>query len=360
MIDTLIRRHTCRVFSIICLFCASAAYSADRPPPRVLVAEVQKKIISPVVKVPGTVASRHILTAAAEQEGRLINIIDEGDRVLEGHTLYEIDGRDLEAEKQVIKADIVAGQAGLAFLERESNRLKRLAKTNLATQTQLDRSLSDHAVAAAGISAKRARLRQIKQQLNGIRPVAPFSGTVVERFRQRDDWVKKGDTLLKIIDDNHLEVVAFIPIRNSRFLKSGLWLGIERTAYDGYTSSGRARIKYVSPASKAELHRVKIRLDLPQGDWQTGEIVRVSVPDSKPEPALVVPRDALVLRPGGVAVFRVGKDGKAERVGISTGAAQGDLISVIGNLHEGDQVIIRGAERLRPGQQVTLQTGQRP
>jgi len=46
-----------------------------------------------------------------------------------------------------------------------------------------------------------------------------------------------------------------------------------------------------------------------------------------------------------------------ERVSVTTGIAQGPLIAVEGSLAAGDRVVIRGAERLRPGQTVTVQNG---
>ena len=44
----------------------------------------------------------------------------------------------------------------------------------------------------------------------------------------------------------------------------------------------------------------------------------------------------------------------AQAVRVEPGAARGDLISVTGDLNAGDKVIIRGAERLQPGQQVQV------
>ena len=60
-----------------------------------------------------------------------------------------------------------------------------------------------------------------------------------------------------------------------------------------------------------------------------------------------------MLRRGGATVFRVKADGTAERVAVQTGIASGQLIEVSG-IEAGDQVVIRGGERLRPGQPVQV------
>ena len=70
--------------------------------------------------------------------------------------------------------------------------------------------------------------------------------------------------------------------------------------------------------------------------------------------ALVVPRDALVLRPEGISVFVLDQDRKAKQVNVAIGIGSGQLIEVSGELQDGDTVITRGNERLRPGQAVSI------
>jgi len=40
---------------------------------------------------------------------------------------------------------------------------------------------------------------------------------------------------------------------------------------------------------------------------------------------------------------------------VKTGIANEDLIEIIGEINEGDKIVIRGNERLRPQQQVNIQ-----
>ena len=61
----------------------------------------------------------------------------------------------------------------------------------------------------------------------------------------------------------------------------------------------------------------------------------------------------LVLRRDGTTVYRIDAEGLAQRVGVTTGIAVGELIEVDG-IASGDRVVIRGGERLRPGQNVTI------
>jgi len=48
---------------------------------------------------------------------------------------------------------------------------------------------------------------------------------------------------------------------------------------------------------------------------------------------------------------------KVERVPVSTGIGNGGLIEVKGKVTAGDRVIVRGGERLQPGQSVAVIEG---
>jgi multidrug efflux pump subunit AcrA (membrane-fusion protein) len=66
-----------------------------------------------------------------------------------------------------------------------------------------------------------------------------------------------------------------------------------------------------------------------------------------------VHKDAVVHQPDGATVFVV-TDGAAESRPIRTGLAVGERIEVVAGLEPGETVVVRGNERLRPGQKVSF------
>jgi len=85
-----------------------------------------------------------------------------------------------------------------------------------------------------------------------------------------------------------------------------------------------------------------------------GQTVRVTIPTADVREVLAVPRDALVLRGDGIAVFIIDEDNTARRIRVTTGIGAGDWIEVMGPIQAGDKVVIRGNERLRAGQSVLI------
>ena len=101
-------------------------------------------------------------------------------------------------------------------------------------------------------------------------------------------------------------------------------------------------------------HLFELRLDLEEQVFPVGQTLRISIPTSNSREVLSVPRDALVLRPEGQSIFIVDANNQARQVSVTTGAGSGDRIEVLGAVSPGDRVVIRGNERLQPGQTVSV------
>jgi multidrug efflux pump subunit AcrA (membrane-fusion protein) len=70
--------------------------------------------------------------------------------------------------------------------------------------------------------------------------------------------------------------------------------------------------------------------------------------------ALLVPKDAIVAFGDVNQVFAI-VDGRAKPVVVKVTGFYGSNVAVAGDLNAGDVVVIRGNERLRPGQEVVIQ-----
>ncbi len=66
---------------------------------------------------------------------------------------------------------------------------------------------------------------------------------------------------------------------------------------------------------------------------------------------MFVPPSAVVQSTERTFVARI-KEGTIEQVPVTRGLLQGDLVEVFGELHEGDDVVKRASEELRPGGRV--------
>jgi RND family efflux transporter MFP subunit len=84
----------------------------------------------------------------------------------------------------------------------------------------------------------------------------------------------------------------------------------------------------------------------------SGLFVRVRVPTSKPYQALLIPERALATDQDIKFVYVVGGDGVAERRTVELGTQRGDMRIITRGLKAGEQIIVKGLQRVRPGQKV--------
>ena len=326
---------------------AQAQFGGPSP---VVTDQARMVAIAPTIQVAGTVISRSDAVLSSEVEGRLMQIAEVGTRVEAGDVMAQIEDTVVLLREQELQAEITRVEARLRFLEAELDRFTRLAENNLAARTQIDQTRSDRDISASELNIARSRLAQVQAQLDRTRIQAPFSGVVVERLMQAGERVSIGSDVLRLVDPDHLEVVARAPLNYYRYVRPGDELAI-RVDDDLLIP---APLRTVVSIGNEFNHVFELRLDVEQ-PLPVGQTVRVTVPTADVREVLAVPRDALVLRGDGISIFIVDDDNKARRISVATGIGSDDLIEVTGPIQAGDRVVVRGNERLRPGQDVAIQ-----
>jgi RND family efflux transporter MFP subunit len=326
-----------------------SSWAQDFGPALVKVADARMQSLSSVILVPGTVISRDDARLSAEVDGRLLEVAEVGSNVKAGEVLAVVEDESLRLRNQELQAEIRRAEARLEFLGKELGRFATLAESNLASTTQVEQARSEQAVAQGDLDVARARLAQNNDQLARTRLLAPFDGEVVERLMQPGERVSDGGVVVRLVNQQRLEIVARAPLEYFAWSRPGESLGIKAGSEEI-----SATIRTVVAVGDENTHQFELRLDLPGQAFQVGQTVRVSVPSSDAQEVLTVPRDALVLRPEGISVFVIDAQLQARQVSVSTGLGSGDRIQVSGEVSAGDRVVIRGNERLQPGQSVQI------
>lgn len=342
-------RGRCLALLLAALAPLAQADEPAYPPAPVRVAEAVRVKLAPQQWLAATVVGRHEALLAAEASGRLLSVAEIGTRVEAGQVLARIDDTFARLKVDELTAAVAREEATLKFLRGEMRRLTRLAKQNNMAQTQLDEVASRQQVAVSELSISRTRLAEAKEQLHRHQRRAPFAGVVVERRKRDGEWVNAGDTLLRLLDTRALEARASAPLSARRFVRPG-----DRLPVRSDEGSGSGRVRALVPAADARSHQLDLRVSLAGDGWSVGQTLRVAIPRAPAREVLAVPRDALLLRSQGAAVFRIDAENRAERVTVTPGVASGALIAVDGGLRPGDRVVVRGGERLRAGMTVQI------
>lgn len=337
---------TAAIFSTTTVFAAPGPGGRATP---VKVDTAKLVFMAPQTWAAGTVISRHQARLSAEVDGKIIRIAEVGTKVAEDDVVAKIDATFVKLKVEEFKAAVERDRANLEFLKGELQRLKRLARQSNASQTLLDRTRADREVARNELQISRTRLKQAREEKRRHFIRAPFAGVVTERFMRRGERASIGDEVLGMVDSDELEVQARVPIDTLDFVREGDALTLKVNK-----EQKQARVRALVAAGDDRSRLLDLRLAPSENGWTIGQPVRVALPTAIAKEVIAVPRDALVLRRDGAAVYRITTDNKAERISVQLGVASGTLIEVRGDIKAGDQVVTRGGERLRPGATVKI------
>lgn len=314
----------------------------------VVVSIAAQRLLAPVTPYPGTVISRNHARLAAEVEGRLEWVADVGSVVRKDDTVARLDDVLLEQSLLADEAAVTREQARLAYQIAEVERLTSLVRRKNVPQSELDEAIANRSMTQAEIAAGEARVALTRERLARTRIRAPFDGVITERLLRGGEWAESGDPIVRLVDTSSLEVQTWVPVNALKYVHEGSTL-----ALTGNPRSAVGTVRTIVPVGDNRSRLYELRLTFEDGHWPVGSDVRVAVPTAEARKVLAIPRDALVLRREGTSVYRIDAEGLAERVSVNPGIAVGELIEVDG-IQSGDRVVIRGGERLRPGQSVTI------
>lgn len=335
------------------VLCASVTALAQDdftlPPARVEVAMAELREMAPSIDVSGTVVSLNDSRIASEVEGVLVWLADVGDAVDKGDVIARIDPRLIRIEVTRAEANVARLASDYQYRQRQLERTEELAAKNSASKTLLDEALAQRDQAQHSLTDARAALERARGDLARTEIRAAFAGHVVDRLASVGEFINVGEDVVRLVDTHRIEISLPASIALSNFVKPDI-----RVPVRSGDIVREHRVRTVVPVGDAVSRMVEVRLEVNEGEWLVGTPVQVSLPSDAPVTAVAVPRDALVERGGRAYVYKVSEENTAEQVAIDISAVVGLWVGVADGIAAGEQVIVRGAERLSPGQAVEI------
>jgi len=321
----------------------------EMPAQLVSVETVKLQQVKPSIWLPGNVISRMDATISAEQTGQLLWIEDVGSSVEKGQLLAQIDDRHLKLQLAREQAQVKQFQANVEYLTHQKKRISKLREANNSALSEYERTSKDLTVAINEVVALKGLVAQTELALEKTKIVAPFNGHVSERFAHVGELISVGRSLVQLVDTNNLDIKVSAPISLAPFLQKNAQVMVK-----WQDKLIELPIRTWSQAGDQLTRTFDVRLSASNVEVLAGSAVMVSLPKQRAKSAMLVPRDALLLRENETYVLIVDKDEQASKISVIVGQGIDDYISVIGELTLDDRVIVRGGERLQSGQKVRI------
>ncbi len=331
--------------------------SAQQPaPPKspVLVSPVMEQKINQSVSFIGSVEPRMKSLVAGEVRGLVENLsVREGDAVKKGQVLARIHVSSLKTQLKAAKAALMEVQANHEQVKRDMARSAQLFKEELIPLKQLEEEMSRDKALSERLLQLSAEIERLEDLISKSRILAPFDGVITKEHTEVGQWLQEGSPVVEMIDLKHLRIRVDVPERYIGKLKIGGTVPIRFDAMPSFRVSGK--ISAIIPEADNAARTFPVDVEVKNRDMtiKSGMTAQVSFSVGDPYTAQLIPKDALVIRGERNFVYIVNGDAVREEE-VKLGNSVKGMVEIKGNVKTGERVVIRGNERLRPGQQVEI------
>lgn len=316
----------------------SAATNGGPAPTTVEAAPVKVASVQREIEAVGSLRSNESVVIRPEIAGRITEILfEEGQPVLKGARLIELDAAISRAQVEQAKASLVLSRAN-------HTRTQDLQSRGAGTQRANDEAI-------AKLRADEAALELAQATLDKSILVAPFNGILGLRRVSVGDYVNPGQDLVNIEDIESLKVDFRVPEIYSMQLKVGQTVRVRLDAIPN--SSYEGTVYAIDPAYDPNGRAIILRARLPNRDGllRSGMFARVTLLVDERQQAIVVPETALVPVGENQFVYCV-VDGKAVLTKVSTGQRRRGQVEITEGLTPDSVIVTEGTVKLRDGSAV--------
>ena len=308
------------------------------PPMPVEVATVQRGDMPIAINAVGSFQSPETTTVAADVAGLIVYLdLPEGRLVQQGHVLARLDQSVSDSTVQVAVA-------------REKNAAAELARVKpLFEDGVVPRSAYDDAVAELEVAQGQLNEAQTRRGKNEVR--APFTGVLSLQTAQMGQYVSSGDSIAQLTKVNPLELVFTVPESDAGKVRPGQTVE-GRVGRCGEAFKGT--IQALDPSVDTQTRTLDVQAVVPNGSGvlRPGMSARVRVVVGSMGDAILAPRPALVQQGTRYLMFLVDAAGTVSEREVFPGQFLLDSVEIKRGLEGGEQVIVAGHQKVRPGAQV--------
>jgi HlyD family secretion protein len=382
------RRH--RVWTLVKVVvvvgvAASGAYWLRFAPVPVTAFTLKPGVVVAEVMGTGTLEARVSATVSPKISGRIMEVlVDEGDRVKAGQTLFRLDDSELKRQVEMAESTLAAAQAAVARQEAEVasaqavldkarydyDRVTRLLKQENAASDEFQDATKALRMGEADLKRTEAALGEARSQVTVAERTlgyhqarradtvvtAPFHGLVARRDRDPGDVVVPGASVLLLLNTDEMWVSAWVDETEMARLGPDqparvVFRSESQRSYPGHV----VRLAREADRETREF-QVDVSADALPANWAVGQRAEVYIEVARATEVLTAPLKTIVWRDGAPGVFIEG-GGRALWRAVRLGIRGTENVEVReGIAAAGERIVLpRGAAaRLGDGQRVTV------
>ena len=335
------------------------------PPAEVGVVTVAPGDVGLLTELPGRLEASRTAQVRARAAGILLKReFTEGSDVKAGQRLFTIDPAPYQAALQTAQASLARAEANLAQARALAERYAPLVKENAISQQEYASAVAAQKTAEADVAAGKAAVQTATINLNYASVTAPIAGRIGRALVTEGALVGQGEaTQLAVIQQINPVYVNFTQSvsevyrlqkarKDGRLKGAGDQAATVRVVLEDGTEYGRTgRLLFSDLTVDQGTGQITLRAEVPNPDGTLlpGMYVRVRLEQATAGNAITLPQQAVTRSAQGDSVMVVDAEGKAVRRTVKVGGQQNGQWVILDGLKAGEQVMVDGFQKLRPG-----------
>ena len=304
-----------------------------------------------------------IISSKINEEIQKINF-KIGDNVKKNDELFKLDSKSIVRNIERISAELRYELQTLELLKKQlslrvskSLNAKNLKTQNIITQDDLDninilllQNRQQIAEREYNIRKLEIELDQNRENLSFSKIISPVDGNIISIEAQIGAVAVKGEVLASIVGEGTNEIET--DLRSDLASKVKIGSNVE-IIHNNSSFSGKVRgiVNLENIRTGTRKLRISLNQILPKNLNTSGTRFSLNIPVGESKPRLLIPKDALIPR-GKQKVVYIFDKGIAKQSFIQTGVSVGNKIEILKGLNEGQLVVVKGNENLRPKQAI--------
>jgi membrane fusion protein (multidrug efflux system) len=320
-------------------------------------------------ELPGRTSAFRIAEVRARVNGIVLKrLFTEGSDVKEGQALFAIDPAPYRAVLEGARAQLAHAEATLASNRMQAQRYTDLVAANAVSKQEYDNAVAALKASEADVAAGRAAVDSAKINLGYTTVTSPLSGRIGRSAVTEGAYVQQAQaTLLATVqqlDPVYVDLTQSSAelLRLRRDLADGKLQGARRgearvrlVLEDGREYGDPGALQFTDVTVDPGTGSVALRALFPnsRGELLPGMFVRARLEEGVNPQALLVPQVGIARDQKGLpTALVVNAEKKVERRQLVTERVVGDSWLVSSGVKPGEQVIVEGLQKVRPGAEV--------
>ncbi len=254
------------------------------------------------------------------------------------------------AEKNLRRAEklIESGDVSRSYYDQQRSQNDQLREQYEAALAQARQNYAAVLVSRTNVANAQAQLALARQNLSYVNINAPLEGYVSERTADLGEYVSPQQKVATIVKINPLRIRIDIPEQAIPEVQVGQSVSMNTSAWPDKNFSGRVARIAPNVSANSRTLTVEAEIENSSGVLKPGQFATVRILQARAQPAVLVPKRAVVTQNDSSHVFVI-NNGHAELRLVQLGQTDADLIEVKSGVTTGEVVATSNVEQLTDG-----------